>query len=462
MTVNYISASAPRYEFRDYCAKVKRYSPLFYTEHTPGRLSNLQTPCKNLVYLGREIYRKIIRPIFVSLGVLNNIKLEDVMRVAGDTAEINMMPLYEWFKNSALIWDNDCVHFDQGAVDDFLFALKNRVGAGSCCFDSDEFTIFAENFSVGYTGQNLLQYMRHRLNPPATEATLKINGISVLMKDNMAFPVGHVLPDVQPGNINDYTPSEAFGYAMRVAIKAEDKEFYQQLLNGYLFLVNQTTIYRRNIGWAPMQGLVGWSPNIVNAVNGLSPYPPNLPNKFVSAASDADEDILNSLMAATTLWPEMQAQDLTTANPDIPNKPIKDLALLTLQNLMANDVGTFTFNDKSYTALTLDNWGHDVLFPDYFDPLHFSKMWEFVKDNYTGADKDQLLNKIIAAAQGTALFVQDVANANEQWIPDSPYNMEGAQSFGYDAVRILMRYGEYLLQGDPLSLSTQISDVLKI
>jgi endo-1,4-beta-D-glucanase Y len=300
---------------------------------------------------------------------------------------------------------------------------------------------------------------------PATEATLKIQGISVLLQDGMAFPVGHVLPMGQPGDISDYTPSEAFGYAMRTALEAGDRDFYQQLLNGYLFLVNQTTIYRTSIGWPLSKGLIGWSPNIMNVQRGLSPYPANLPNQFVSAASDADEDILRSMVDAAKKWPDMVATDKTTKNPDIPSKSISDLTLQSLQTFVANDLGTFSFNGKEYYSLTLDSWGHDVVFPDYFDPMTFVKMITFINTTMSDTDpnKKPLLDNLQKAAQGTTQFVQDVAQANGNWIPDTPYNLGGAASFGYDAVRSLMRYGEYLRLGsDPLGIKNQVQDVLKV
>lgn len=297
--------------------------------------------------------------------------------------------------------------------------------------------------------------------PPATESTLEINGISVLTQGSMAFPVGHVVPEGQPGDISDYTPSEAFGYSMRNAVLAGDQASFQSLLNGFLYLVNQTTLYRQNqmglSGSQLAQGLIGWSPNIMNILSSQSPYPSSLPNQFVSSASDADADIIDSLIMASTLWPDLVAQDtLTPAGGSIISSiAIKDLAQQTIQNFVSNELGNFTFNGTTYYAMTLDNWGHDALYPDYFDPTTFAKMIAFVGS--TSAEGQSLAS----AAQGTIQYIAAVAAANQNWIPDSPYWLGGASSFGYDATRILMRFGEYLSIGsDPLNMAPEVSTIL--
>jgi endo-1,4-beta-D-glucanase Y len=297
--------------------------------------------------------------------------------------------------------------------------------------------------------------------PPATDATLNINGISILTQGNMAFPVGHVLPQGQPGNIADYTPSEAFGYAMRNAILAGNQTAYQQLLNGYLYLVNQTTIYRETQqGMSGSQlaiGLIGWSPNIMNITTGQLPYPTDLPNQFVSSASDADTDIISSMIDASKLWGNLTATDsLTAPGTNIINSiSVSDLATQTIQSFVENELGTFTFNNVSYYALTLDNWGHDMVYPDYFDPEAFAKMISFVGTN------SSLAASLTAAAQGTIAFITAVAAANENWIPDSPYSLTGASSFGYDATRLPMRFGQYLSSGsDPLNMAPAVATIL--
>jgi|GEM_PF-1573214 len=303
-------------------------------------------------------------------------------------------------------------------------------------------------------------------NPPATIQTLDIDGVSVIdvtvNNVTMAFPVGHVLPQGQPGSISNYTPSEAFGYAMRNAVDYNDKDFFQQLLNGFLYLANQTEEYRQD----PQGfGLIGWSPD-VGDLPGQGPYS-GLPSNFVSSASDADEDIIGAMIEAFNKWGPMTAEDPTaTGAPNTYQSiSLQDLITTTINSFINCDIGSVSLNGKTYDpVMTLDNWGHDAMNPDYFDPTEFAEMiaWEKKYDPTNGAANVQTLQK---AAQNTMSYILDIQNSNGGWIPDTPWSMSGPSSFGYDATRTLMRFGEYLLVcqktgDDPLGIESQVEQSL--
>ena len=304
-------------------------------------------------------------------------------------------------------------------------------------------------------------------NPPATVQTLEIDGVSVIEYDGMAFPVGHVVPLGQPGDIGNYTPSEAFGYAMRNAVAYDDEAFFQELLNGYLYLCNQTTLYRRDQMGLPDDmigfGLIGWSPNIAGIPNGQGPYD-GLDTSFVSSASDADEDIIGAMILAYRKWPDLVASDpLSTGEGTVSSISLDKLIDQAIDSFVKNDLGDYqvTLNGEthSYYAMSLDNWQHDPVYPDYFDPLEFTEMIEWV-----GAESPNG-QALIKAAQGTMQLVMDVQKANGGWMSDTPYYLAGANSFGYDAVRMLMRFGEYLLYtektgSDLLGIKDQVAESL--
>ncbi|MEX0961673.1 MAG: hypothetical protein WDZ28_02310 [Simkaniaceae bacterium] len=298
--------------------------------------------------------------------------------------------------------------------------------------------------------------------PPATIQTLDIDGVSVIDVTvngvTMAFPVGHVLPQGQPGSISNYTPSEAFGYAMRNAVAYNDKDFFQQLLNGYLYLANQTEEYRND----PQGfGLIGWSPDIGNLPS-EGPYS-NLPSNFVSSASDADEDIIGAMIEAYNKWGPMTAEDPTdTGAPNTYQSiSLKDLITTTINSFIQCDIGSVTINGTTYDpVMTLDNWGHDAMNPDYFDPTEFTEMvvWEEKNDPINGANNVKILQQ---AAKNTMSYITDIQNSNGGWIPDTPWSLSGPSSFGFDATRTLMRFGEYLLVcnqtgKDPLGIEPQV------
>ncbi|WP_420420632.1 hypothetical protein [Simkania sp.] len=283
-------------------------------------------------------------------------------------------------------------------------------------------------------------------NPPATIKTLEIDGVSVIEYQGMAFPTGHVVPLGQPEDIGNYTPSEAFGYAMRNAVAYDDEAFFQELLNGYLYLCNQTTLYREQMGLSGDMigfGLIGWSPNIAGIPAEKGPYD-GLDTSFVSSASDADEDIIGAMILAYQKWPDLVASDpLSAGQGTVSSISLNQLIDQAIDSFVRNDLGDYqvTLNGEthSYYAMSLDNWQHDPVYPDYFDPLEFTEMIQWV-----GAESPNG-QALIRAAQGTMQLVIDVQKANGGWMSDTPFYLGGPNSFGYDAVRMLMRFGEYLL-----------------
>jgi len=310
-------------------------------------------------------------------------------------------------------------------------------------------------------------FSSRRQGEKATVETLDIPGVTVerveLNGVVMVTPVGHVLPQGQPGDIDNYTPSEAVGYSMRNALLYDDKEFFQKLLNGYLFLTNQSTIYRESEQHLPENllafGLIGWSPDISNIPETL-PYQ-GLTTNFVSAASDADEDIINAMIEAQKKWGEMTAID-----PLLPTEPstyatlsLVDFIDKSIESYVNFDIGSVNLWNKNYDpVMTLDNWGHDPMFPGYFDPLAFHNMITFVYENSL---EEGQASRLIDSAQNSLAYISNIQTENGGWVPDTPWNLSGAYSFGYDAVRFLMRYGEYILYcdqegGDPLNMLKEV------
>jgi hypothetical protein len=273
-------------------------------------------------------------------------------------------------------------------------------------------------------------------NPPATEKTLDIDGVSVYEwhapnGQILYIPVGHSLQG------STTTPSEAWGYAMRNAVEAGDKGFFQQLTQSYLYFCNQS------IGTNQTQlfGLMGWNPDMTTGSYANQ--------SAATSASDADEDIINALIAGYQKFGDMTITDPVTP-PGTPNThtsiSLHDLTLDACESFIKGDIGSFTINGKTYSpVMTNDEWGHDALNPDYFDPTTFSNMINFLNANNGSGQYTQDIATVKSAAQNTMQFIFDVAQASGGWIPDGPYNIPAQpNNFGYDATRILMRLGQFI------------------
>ncbi len=190
---------------------------------------------------------------------------------------------------------------------------------------------------------------------------IKINkpNISILEKEGysiksvtinevkMVFPISKGTQ----GDPSTQTVSEAFGYLMRNAVEAGDddsKEIFQGLLNAYFHCCNNSIVpYPTH----PKErfGLMGWLPELNGRYQNESD---------ANSASDADEDIIRSLLDADSKGWNLSATD---PNDDPANPPlyksmtIQDLTLQAIRALANYDVGSFSFNGKSYDpAITPD------------------------------------------------------------------------------------------------------------
>lgn len=267
-------------------------------------------------------------------------------------------------------------------------------------------------------------------NPSPTEETLDILGVSVYKwiapnGKELYMPVGH-----SSEGTDQNSPSEAWGYAMRSAIYAGNEVFFKQLVSSYFYFCNQSAIQRGNFG------LMGWNPNIIQG-----DYSTEDGKRFVTSASDADEDIITALIAGFQTFGDFTVNDDVThpiPSEGFSSLSIKELALKACQSFIQHDIGAFDLNGKKYDPiLTNDDWGHDPLFPDYFDPMAFQTMLSFLKDN-GGSTAD--IDRLHTAAIGTMQYIVDLASANNGWIPNNPYDAK----FGYEAVRILMRFAQFI------------------
>lgn len=279
--------------------------------------------------------------------------------------------------------------------------------------------------------------------PPGTQIDpnkiLQVDGVSLYEWNGLYFPVGLVLPLGQPGDSHNYSPSEAWGYAIRNAVEANDPELFQKLATSYLYFSNQTEIARANAGMAAGWGLMGWSPDIIN---GTFPSDP----QFFSAASDADEDIINGLIAGHTKFGNMEFTDPVTSSGSNVKKTItlENMILEAAKSFVAKDLGTATISGYTAYMLTDNNWGHDAVHPDYFDPQMFVNLIKFLDAHNSNGEYNSEIKNLTLAAQNTMKAIVIISEKNNGWIPNSPYDSPAtADTFGYEAVRILMRLAEY-------------------
>jgi hypothetical protein len=274
---------------------------------------------------------------------------------------------------------------------------------------------------------------------PASEDTLTIDGVSVYVwkapnGETLYIPVGH---STQGGDTK--SPSEAWGYAMRNAVEAKDKDFFEKMAKSYLYFCNQSAAFTN------MFGLMGWNPDMATGSYSNT--------SEATSASDADEDIIGALIDGLKKFGDMQISDTISTLPNAHHSiSLKDLTMNAVQSFIhgcgngTGDIGSFSFNGKTYSPiLTLDGWGHDGVFPDYFDPIIFSKMMSFLSENNQDGKYTQDIATVKAAAQNTMQFIMDISDASNGWIGDTLWTTPASSSnFGYDATRILMRLGQFI------------------
>ncbi len=215
------------------------------------------------------------------------------------------------------------------------------------------------------------------------------------------------------------------------------------------------TVSNLNAGLPPLWGLMGWSPNIMQGN-----YPSN--SQFFTSASDADEDILRGLIEGYMKFGEMTFQDTKTPpGPNIYNSlTLSQMALYAGQSFVNFNPNLTTQNNPSDIGipnsgpyqlpptpdnymLTNDIWGHDPVNPDYYDPILFQELAAFFARQTSGSYISSI-NTLNTASINTSEAIQKFADSFGGWVPNTAYEEGNPGTFGYDAVRILMRLGEYI------------------
>jgi hypothetical protein len=339
-------------------------------------------------------------------------------------------------------------------IDAMIAKVKNEIASLELKLSSVQYGILPRflvsalkeaktHLAVLYTrrGEAILN-TQNSTNPTATEQTLDISGVSVNIwndgKGNqLVIPVGNSLSGLT------YTPSEAWGYAMRNAIEAKDKTFFNQLVSSYLYYSNQSTLLRESQNLPPCTGLMGWSPYL-NPSQGA--FPSN--SYYFSSASDADLDILNAMIAGFNAFGNETINDnMSQGSGVIHTIGLKDLILTAGKSFVDSDLGNvsnYGQSGKTYYMLTNDNWGHDAVNPDYFDPALFYQLKTFMEKEGNGQYQTEI-NNLMLAAGNTMQGILGISTQSSGWIGDNSYQVPAkSNNFGYDAVRILMRLGEFL------------------
>ena len=304
-------------------------------------------------------------------------------------------------------------------------------------------------------------------NSDGSSNLLTIDGVTVIQKTIngtvMYFPIGR---SSQGGG--DYSPNEAVGYYMRSFVNAGDKDSFQKMLNGLLYLMNQSNIVRVQNGgqaqpmydWQNETGLTGWNINIANILSGKSPYDAQH-SDCLNTATDADEDIIAALIEAYNKWGDMTASDPLSKSGDkgiiASSMSLKDMANLSVKSFLAAD-----FQSNGVLSLGDFQSGKGIPYSDYFDPTIFVEMMNFVGPN---TDNGKALK---AHAVATWNYISASAQSHGGWITDSMDNTGGVGNFGAEASRSLLRMGQYLLfcqqngGSDPLGILNTSNGVLGV
>jgi hypothetical protein len=312
------------------------------------------------------------------------------------------------------------------------------------------------------------------IQPPATEQTLAVPGGSLEVLNvpgvptPLYIPIGHSLAAG--------SPSEAYGYYMRNAVAAGDETLYKELLQSYFYFCNQTAGGRAAFSGPnepnppPAFGLIGWS----FGLNGL--YPPgNL--SVLDSASDADEDIINSMITALQKFPDLQNYTVTdpwsgvlkgSYPPEHQSMTLKDLALAAGRSFVGGtyaipgnpnapygDIGDTALNGimpaGQTLGLAMSEEGNSPACTDYCDPTMMMNLYNFLNANYTGSDKSEVLTRLKTGLENTMAAVEKVVQGQNWWVPYSMNGTGSAQSFGAEQTRILMRLAEFV--GNPANES---------
>ena len=340
---------------------------------------------------------------------------------------------------------------------------------------------------------------------PADVKTLQKEGVSYVLvpgkgssdpNQEMAFPVSRT-SDSGGAAMPDCSSTEAIWYAMETAYDAGDKTFFQQLLNGYYYLVElkesaiKSSTANPKPTWDSTPGLAGWqftigAPPVDKADDSMYPNddtPSDPKHGMLSCATDADEHIIDLMMKAQQKWP-----DMTTAYGQGSLKDGYMGNTISLTSLLNEALTTFlTHNVSGYPTsgydsshrgfsyppgtplrspiLTNDNWGGGdsskppgtALNPSYFDPLCLADIYNYAK-NSGDSTTEGYADNLKKAVQNSMKYLynpnpttdypypglqQDYNGA----LPDNPYWSEGSSKphpVGWDSIRYLTNVGKYV------------------
>ncbi len=346
---------------------------------------------------------------------------------------------------------------------------------------------------------------------PATEKTLKIQGVSyVLISDpklptdpsqSMGFPVSHT-SDAGGAPVLSATSTEAIWYTLENAFNAGDKDLFQQTLNGYLYLVEQkaATVNDPKNSWAWTPGLAGWlidlgqPPGSVYQ-SGKYPYPQGDPgNPSLSTATDADEQIIALMLKALTKFGDLTLHCFggfpNSGQPS--DSKMSSLIETAIKTFLYNNISGhpqssydqahhgFKYQNVLYNpVLCNDNWGGGgwvndpnqpnqgtFLNPSYFDPVVLAEIYNYVlvsQDPSISSQAAALKQAVVNSVAYLTILQHEYQDPNDPQaagMPDNPAWNEndgpsgnGPHPIGWDSIRFLTNVGKFIRSSqDPFNI----------
>lgn len=333
---------------------------------------------------------------------------------------------------------------------------------------------------------------------PATEKTLKIAGVStVLMNDpvhasdptqSIAIPVSHT-SDSGGNGMPDSTSTESIWYFLELAYDAGDQVYFQQLMNGYYYLVEQKAQTVSGTSWAVTPGLAGWIitlgiPPGSNLKNGGLPYPQNDPrNSRLSTATDADEQIIAMMIKGIAKFGDLNLHCFGTfpSGSAPADKKMSDLLKEAVGTFLVNNIAGypqssydkahhgFKYEDTLYNpVLSNDNWGGGgwtddpnnpmqgtFLNPSYVDAETLAIIYQYAKSQDFSSEHvanfhQAMVNSVAYLEALQANFV-DPTDPNVAGMPDNPaWNEDDGPDgksphpVGWDSIRFLTKVAKYV------------------
>lgn len=358
---------------------------------------------------------------------------------------------------------------------------------------------------------------------PVTEKTLTINGVSYLLiydpkfpndpSKAMAFPISHT-SDAGGAGVPKCTSTESIWYYMKVAYNNGDKQLFQELMNGYNYLVQQKAAIVKAGGdtaaGASTPGLAGWlvdlgAPPGTTFKNDKLPYPQKPYDPALSTATDADMGIINLMILGEKKFGNLDLHSFGTfaggAQPtdvklaDLKNQALKTFLNYNISNKHHNEWDKahtgFIYQGVTYNpVLCNDNWGGGDLVdnpppprkplgkgtflnPSYFDPETLTTIYKEVlnsKDPEISSQaprfKEAIVNsvKYLQAMQNN---YKDPKHENSFGMPDNPAwdekdgpNKDSPHMVGWDSIRFLAHAGNFLKSGeDVFGIAPQMKDM---